>query len=963
MKKFTSLMLMLLCAVTAWAQNVVTSTEADPVYYVIGSYNRGGFLTNQGVGNGIVHVDLVDGSYWYFESAGDDGAVYFVNKLKDGENKIYLGGDLTASTTPAIWYVIENGVNTKGLSISKTATVTSYSCIDASNNSTGVGTWTPSASDWNGTTWAFVKCSDCFNATYNPNSLIFRTRSDRYVNTVGLGEETATVDQNYAGVNGRAYFDLTSSVTFEVFVGQEVTPAITRDGGWTNAYVYIDLAGDGFTASIGENGAPAEDLVSYSFYSGDEAGDTQGYNSKGDVLEGSSRNTIALPSFIAPAEAGTYRMRFKHDWNSIDPNGGNTNFNSNGGSFIDVTLIVKEMVPTATVNYSYQFNGVEKYTQASTGYVGEEYPALTETAKFPYGITATKPAGTIAESDIIDGVINKVVELTSTLPFEFAASVAAINKWYYIEMHSTNGYGKFLQYAETYIEWADATRTADEEDTYTWAFVGNPFDGIKLVNYGAPADANAVVSATDSGNPGFGAIADAVAWNVKASATNNDAQHFCFQYPSSSQYMNAQSGKIAFWGAADQGSTMWVTERDFTGATELQALIDQVDAAIAAYGEGGTTVGYYTAASVDALAAALTGAKAAIADPDRTAETNAAAQANLAAAVAALKTIQPEADVIYTIKNAYSGVYMNVSDGAGATVYNGDAALNEAFKFVPAGEEGKFYLYNIKRGKFLSTAPAHAGGQLQFAADLTDEAKTVAVANLGVANRVSITPAGGANVHHDSNYGTVVAWNGNANSRSAWVIEAVADPTTLALDLTIGEAGYATLYLGCNVTIPASVEAYVVESAEEGYVDLVQVEGVLPANTGVILKNEGTYTFTYSAETATVGTNLLLGTTTDANIDVEAYVLSKQSEGVGFYKAQMTDGTWLNNAHKVYLPVSAVTTSAASLSFRFPGTTGVEEVTTENGNVKAIYDLTGRRVEAITAPGIYIVNGVKRVVR
>ena len=43
--------------------------------------------------------------------------------------------------------------------------------------------------------------------------------------------------------------------------------------------------------------------------------------------------------------------------------------------------------------------------------------------------------------------------------------------------------------------------------------------------------------------------------------------------------------------------------------------------------------------------------------------------------------------------------------------------------------------------------------------------------------------------------------------------------------------------------------------------------------------------------------------------------------------------------------------------------TGIGEVKSENGELKAIYDLTGRRVEAITAPGIYIVNGVKRVVR
>jgi hypothetical protein len=35
----------------------------------------------------------------------------------------------------------------------------------------------------------------------------------------------------------------------------------------------------------------------------------------------------------------------------------------------------------------------------------------------------------------------------------------------------------------------------------------------------------------------------------------------------------------------------------------------------------------------------------------------------------------------------------------------------------------------------------------------------------------------------------------------------------------------------------------------------------------------------------------------------------------------------------------------------------------ENGEVKTIYDLTGRRVENITAPGIYIVNGKKVLVK
>ena len=64
------------------------------------------------------------------------------------------------------------------------------------------------------------------------------------------------------------------------------------------------------------------------------------------------------------------------------------------------------------------------------------------------------------------------------------------------------------------------------------------------------------------------------------------------------------------------------------------------------------------------------------------------------------------------------------------------------------------------------------------------------------------------------------------------------------------------------------------------------------------------------------------------------------------------------------MPAPANAEGIKSYSFRFgEGTTAIEEVKTENGEVKAIYDLTGRRVEEITAPGVYIVNGKKVLVK
>jgi hypothetical protein len=43
--------------------------------------------------------------------------------------------------------------------------------------------------------------------------------------------------------------------------------------------------------------------------------------------------------------------------------------------------------------------------------------------------------------------------------------------------------------------------------------------------------------------------------------------------------------------------------------------------------------------------------------------------------------------------------------------------------------------------------------------------------------------------------------------------------------------------------------------------------------------------------------------------------------------------------------------------------TGIEEVKGENGKINAIFDMQGRKIDAITAPGLYIVNGNKVLVK
>ena len=184
--------------------------------------------------------------------------------------------------------------------------------------------------------------------------------------------------------------------------------------------------------------------------------------------------------------------------------------------------------------------------------------------------------------------------------------------------------------------------------------------------------------------------------------------------------------------------------------------------------------------------------------------------------------------------------------------------------------------------------------------------------------------------------------------------------------LTVGESGYATLFLDFNAAIPESVEAYTVTKVNTGYVTLTQVEGVLPANTGVIVKaGKGNYNFVASTDgVANVEGNLLKGSVDDENIEGEAYVLGVVDGAVGLYKALASGTSWLNNANKAYLPASEVPNkTVAFYGFDWDGTTGIEQITDSRVQSTVIYDLTGRRVEEITAPGVYIVGGKKVLVK
>ena len=325
----------------------------------------------------------------------------------------------------------------------------------------------------------------------------------------------------------------------------------------------------------------------------------------------------------------------------------------------------------------------------------------------------------------------------------------------------------------------------------------------------------------------------------------------------------------------------------------------------------------------------------------------------------------------------------------GAAPYSAEDFTNDAifvWEPVQAGVAGSYYL---KKGDtYMQTSSPKDFGTVDNAAVFTAVAPgTNGTFNGDGDSNIYITGSNDANLVRFVKGNNWINIQNGANGTptyntgtGGWTIHYVYEVTEVSsFKANITAAGFATFFTPAEVTIPENVNAYYIaaDGINGDYVTLTEIENVIPANTAVILEGEaGEYTFNVSeTNAAAVSGNLLKGTVINTNIIGQAYVLGNDAEdGVGLYKTQMRNvqlsnasgsvSVFLNNANKAYLPMPAGAEGVKSYSFRYgEGTTGVEEVKTENGEVKAIYDLTGRRVEAITAPGIYIVGGKKVLVK
>ena len=191
----------------------------------------------------------------------------------------------------------------------------------------------------------------------------------------------------------------------------------------------------------------------------------------------------------------------------------------------------------------------------------------------------------------------------------------------------------------------------------------------------------------------------------------------------------------------------------------------------------------------------------------------------------------------------------------------------------------------------------------------------------------------------------------------------------LPATLTIGTTGYATFFAPYAVNIPQGITAKYVNTEEnaesEGVLKYTELQGVIPANTAVVLKGEpGDYEFTTAYGTANVtANNALFGYAVKTPVadNTGIYALANKNERVAFYPFAGSNYA----AGKAYLNVNKLDTGSEVRSFALfddDDATAIETLPGQNMDAESVaYDLSGRRVQRVQK-GLYIMNG-KKVIR
>ncbi len=226
--------------------------------------------------------------------------------------------------------------------------------------------------------------------------------------------------------------------------------------------------------------------------------------------------------------------------------------------------------------------------------------------------------------------------------------------------------------------------------------------------------------------------------------------------------------------------------------------------------------------------------------------------------------------------------------------------------------------------------------------------------------------------------GTIATALQNGRAEEVWVQDPLTNLPMLKIfanaAYTVPSSGIGTFSAKAPFALPDGLNAYYCKGYNDGQISAVAINGVVPANTGVLLKGTPgeTYTLTRTnSEAASVTDNALVAVTEQTVIDqiVEINEVEYTNFGLSggvFKKVNSKGGTVKANRAYLQIPSSALSSAAAEgiMLVWDEETDGISSLSTNPSPSREViyYDLQGRRV-AKPAKGLYIVNGKKVIIK
>lgn len=610
------------------------------------------------------------------------------------------------------------------------------------------------------------------------------------------------------------------------------------------------------------------------------------------------------------------------------------------------TAITDFETANITCTYKLNYNGNVIAEREVTQAVGS-------TAVSPWTVPAFCSMGECDPETIDENTEEVNITMTSSLPFTLSADYANAT-WYYMTIRDQyyvifDPSSANKTSTSSVTEKTDAVATAERA---LWAFIGDPVNGIKVLNKAA-GDGLYLNSAE---TPLRMKVSDGYAiWELGQNSTG-------FTLNNGGYYVNDVNRALGYWSnesaSTDEGSTMRVEAVDYYDLA--MAYIDQYSTARAVADDGyfgvrTATKDYYKSTISTAFSANHAGVTKSIYE----------------------NTIKPGCDDLIQLPETGYYRLKNVNETGKYLGYDGtaDEGSSICLRGMADNTSAKTVIHFVKDGDNNSYQLSLEGTYIAAVSSGTKRTPSSTPANYKAEyvepgmGSFSTTLSGDTYLHCSaSQQYAIVGWRtGKTSPASKWTIEKVS-----SINLTLNDGGdgyyYATMYMPFDVTISSGTTAYTL-TVSGNYAIASEVEGnEVPAGTAVLLRGSS------SSCTATINTgsafnggaplddNDLTGTYVDITGDrtTGEYIFGKVDDKVGFYVRKSSNKI---GANKGYLLLgSDVSVKGFAIQWDFEDAIKDMDNTQQSNNNSGIYNLAGQRVKN-AQKGIYIVNSKKVLVK